>query len=109
LLHEQTLAETSRNSLMPSKHVVCGLRDKNRPRKPLWRGRIMTTEAIQAVQALKRANKYNQDNLDHVYITRVSRLLKDDLLAALKELQRQNEYELAIKCGTSQTYIFMLI
>lgn len=97
LLHEQARTETSRNSLKPFKHVVCGLRDKNRPRKPLSRGRIMTTEAIQAVQALKRANKYGQDKLDHIYITRVSRLLKDDLLAALTELQRQNEYELAIK------------
>lgn len=97
LLHKQTWAEASRNRLMPLKHVVCGLRDNNRPRKPLWRGRIMTTEAIQAVQALKRANKYSQDKVDHVCITRVSRLLKDDLLAALSELQRQNEYELAIK------------
>lgn len=73
--------------------ITCGLR--NGPRKPLWRKRVLSTEAIQAVQCLKLAQ--NSSKLEHVFSTKVSRLLKDDLLDTLAELQRQNELDLALK------------
>ncbi|RAL38471.1 hypothetical protein DM860_002449 [Cuscuta australis] len=77
-----------------SLQVVCGLR--NRARTPLWKSRLLSTEAIQAVQSMKLAAA-TPDALDRVFKTRVSRLLKRDLLDALAELQRQNEVELAVK------------
>ncbi|GAB4859098.1 hypothetical protein Ancab_010563 [Ancistrocladus abbreviatus] len=74
--------------------VTCGLR--NAPRKPLWRSRVLSTEAIQAVQSLKLA-KSSSSKLEEVFSTRLSRLLKADLLDTLSELQRQNELDLALK------------
>ncbi|XP_075507108.1 protein THYLAKOID ASSEMBLY 8-like, chloroplastic [Primulina tabacum] len=73
--------------------IACGLR--NGPRKPLWRKRVISTESIQAVQCLKLAQ--NSSKLEHVFSTKVSRLLKDDLLDTLAELQRQNELDLALE------------
>ncbi|CAH9080541.1 unnamed protein product [Cuscuta europaea] len=74
--------------------VVCGLR--NRPRKPLWRSRVLSTEAIQAVHSIKLAAA-TPNKLEQIFKDQVSRLLKRDLLDALTELQRQNEVDLAVK------------
>lgn len=73
--------------------ISCGLRGG--PRKPLWRGRVLSTEAIQAVQSLKLAK--SAAKLEYVFDSRISRLLKADLIATLEELQRQNEWEIALK------------
>lgn len=73
--------------------ISCGLR--SRPRKSLWRGRVLSTEAIQAVQSLKLAKSASK--LEDVFEGRIGRLLKADLIAALAELQRQNEWEIALK------------
>ncbi|XP_052207455.1 pentatricopeptide repeat-containing protein At1g62350-like [Diospyros lotus] len=75
--------------------VRCGLR--NAPRKPMWKKRVLSTEAIQAVQSLKLAKAKPSGKLDEVFRNRLSRLLKADLLDALAELQRQNEVDLALK------------
>lgn len=55
----------------------------------------MSTEAIQAVQCLKLAK--SPAKLEQVFNTRISRLLKADLLDTLGELQRQNELDLALQ------------
>ncbi|KAI3973331.1 hypothetical protein MKX01_020706 [Papaver californicum] len=73
--------------------TICGLRSG--PRKSLWRSRVLSSEAIQAVHSLKLAR--NTDKLDEVFSNRLSRLLKEDLIATLTELQRQNELELSLK------------
>lgn len=78
----------------PLRRISCGLRNIG-PRKPLWRSRFLSTEAIQAVQCLKLAK--SPSKLEHVFNTRLSRLLKADLLDTLTELQRQNELHLALK------------
>ncbi|KAK8949407.1 hypothetical protein KSP39_PZI006185 [Platanthera zijinensis] len=85
--------------------VRCGLRDG--PRKPLSRGRVLSKEAIQAVQALKLAKSSPRPSaaagaaddcrMADVFRGRIARLLKDDLLDVLKELQRQNEWEIALQ------------
>ncbi|XP_021845574.2 protein THYLAKOID ASSEMBLY 8-like, chloroplastic [Spinacia oleracea] len=74
--------------------ITCGLR-KIGPRKPLWRSSFLSTEAIQAVQSLKLAK--SPVKLQQVFNTRITRLLKADLLGALSELQRQNHLDLALK------------
>ncbi|XP_051146088.1 protein THYLAKOID ASSEMBLY 8-like, chloroplastic [Andrographis paniculata] len=74
--------------------ITCGLR--NGPRKPMWRSRVLSTEAIQAVQSLKLA-KDSSSKLDQVFCTKLSRLLKADLEDTLAELRRQNELDLALK------------
>lgn len=76
--------------------IRCGPRDN---RGPITRGRVLSTEAIQAVQALKRAHRANPTNLDddtHLSQT-LSRLIKADLIAAFKELLRQDHSEIALK------------
>ncbi|XP_044497223.1 protein THYLAKOID ASSEMBLY 8, chloroplastic-like [Mangifera indica] len=65
--------------------IRCGPRSN---RGPLVKGRILSIEAIQAIQSLKRAQKTN--SLSPSYPS-LSRLLKADLLAALRELLRQGE------------------
>lgn len=55
----------------------------------------MSTESIQAVQSLKLAK--TPSKLEHVFNTKLTRLLKADLLDTLAELQRQNELHLALK------------
>nr|DAD43470.1 TPA_asm: hypothetical protein HUJ06_001700 [Nelumbo nucifera] len=106
-LPQMGLLEKPRSSIFLNKHyrcslmaspglypkVSCGLRSG--PRKPLWRSRVLSTEAIQAVQSLKLAK--SNSKLDEVFSSRLSRLLKADLIATLMELQRQNEFELALK------------
>ncbi|KAL2920906.1 Protein THYLAKOID ASSEMBLY 8-like chloroplastic [Bienertia sinuspersici] len=77
--------------------ITCGLR-KIGPRKPLWRKSFLSTEAIQAVQCLKLAK--SPTKLEQVFNTKISRLLKADLLDTLSELQRQNELDLALKKET---------
>ncbi|KAL8487350.1 hypothetical protein ACS0TY_023866 [Phlomoides rotata] len=74
--------------------ISCGLR--NGPRKPMWRSRVLSTEAIQAVHSLKLAHN-SSSKLEQVFSSKIARLLKADLLDALAELQRQNELDLALK------------
>ncbi|XP_042475321.1 protein THYLAKOID ASSEMBLY 8, chloroplastic [Macadamia integrifolia] len=74
--------------------VRCGPRDN---RGPLHRGRILSIEAIQAVQALKRAERVNETQIDEFVSKTLSRLIKQDLLASLKELLRQDRCHLALK------------
>jgi len=78
---------------MPS---VCNMRDKGQNRGPLWRGRILSTEAIQAVQSLRRA-KGDPQRLEKAFASKIPRLLKKDLLAVLQELQRQDQCDLALQ------------
>ncbi|KAH7565263.1 hypothetical protein ACOSQ2_020776 [Xanthoceras sorbifolium] len=70
--------------------VRCGPRDN---RGPLVKGRILSTEAIHAVQSLKRARKANPTSPSYPSL---SRLIKTDLLASLRELLRQDECALAL-------------
>ncbi|XP_002530303.3 pentatricopeptide repeat-containing protein At1g62350 [Ricinus communis] len=74
--------------------VTCSLRGG--PRKPLWRSKRVSTEAIQAIQSLKLAKSSNP-RLHQVFNTKLSRLLKTDLLDVLEILQNQNELDLALK------------
>ncbi|XVF29472.1 hypothetical protein REPUB_Repub15cG0124000 [Reevesia pubescens] len=84
----------SHNLQLPNPSTVtCGLRGGTR--KALWKSRVLSTEAIQAVHSLKLANSTSK--LHHVFSTRLSRLLKADLLDTLAELQRQNEFHLSLK------------
>ncbi|EXB74541.1 hypothetical protein L484_026238 [Morus notabilis] len=73
--------------------IRCGPRDN---RGPLVKGRILSIEAIQAVQALKRAHRSDPSTLPTVASKTLSRLIKSDLLAALKELLRQDHCALAL-------------
>ncbi|KAI3526287.1 hypothetical protein L1887_05535 [Cichorium endivia] len=57
---------------------------------------VLSTEAIQAVQSLKLAAR-NPSKLHQVFDSKLSRLLKDDLLDAFAELQRQQHLELVVK------------
>lgn len=67
----------------------------------------MSTEAIQAVQVLKLAKSSQSKDpssssssslrLAEVFRNRIGRLLNGDLAAVLAELQRQNEWEIALK------------
>ncbi|XP_062008416.1 protein THYLAKOID ASSEMBLY 8, chloroplastic [Rosa rugosa] len=72
--------------------VRCGPRDK---RGPLVKGRVLSIEAIQAVQALKRAQRSDPD--PSLVSKTLSRLIKSDLVAALKELLRQDQCHLALQ------------
>ncbi|XP_023522652.1 protein THYLAKOID ASSEMBLY 8, chloroplastic-like [Cucurbita pepo subsp. pepo] len=74
--------------------VRCGPRDN---RGPLVKGRTLSTEAIQAIQSLKRAEKSDPTKLEQVLSTTLSRLLKADLVATLKELLRQDRCALALE------------
>lgn len=71
--------------------IRCGPRDN---RGPLVKGRVLSSEAIHAVQALKRAQR--SPNPPEVSRT-LSRLIKADLLATLRELLRQGHCDLALK------------
>lgn len=87
--------------LPPSHHrptrpslITCGPRD-GRPQ--LARGRMLSSEAILAVQALKRAARHHHpSDLPPVVSATLARLLKPDLLAALRELLRQGRTDLAL-------------
>ncbi|XAR50661.1 hypothetical protein NMG60_11005046 [Bertholletia excelsa] len=82
---------TTRRSFLP---VRCGPRDK---RGPLLKGRVLSTEAIQAVQALKRAQRTDPSKLDDVLSKTVGRLIKSDLIAAFDELLRQDHCQVALR------------
>ncbi|XP_010937828.1 protein THYLAKOID ASSEMBLY 8, chloroplastic [Elaeis guineensis] len=80
---------------LPKPHatpISCGPRDN---RGPLRRGRTLSTEAILAIQALKRT-RGDEPKVEHIVSTTLSRLIKADLLAALAELQRQDQWRLAL-------------
>lgn len=74
---------------------IITMSNRRRERRPLQRGRI-STETIQAVQALKRA-KNDPILLHRLFDSKVRRLIKFDLIALLRELQRQNEALLALQ------------
>ncbi|KAJ6991502.1 hypothetical protein D5086_014295 [Populus alba] len=74
--------------------ITCSLRGK--PRPPLWRAKRLSTEAIQAIQSLKLARS-STPRLEEVFDSKLSRLLKTDLLDTLAVLQNQNELDLALK------------
>eukprot|EP00250_Pteridium_aquilinum_P024189 c2859_g1_i1 orf=511-1287(-) len=78
--------------------MVGSSRNPGRPRAPIWRGRLLSNEALRVVQELKRARASGDDaRLSTVLKSKAVRLLKFDMLAVLTELQRQNECELALK------------
>ncbi|CAH1419565.1 unnamed protein product [Lactuca virosa] len=74
--------------------ITCGLRKPLRTRRRS--DGVLSTEAIQAVQSLKLAAR-NPSKLDQVFESKLTRLLKDDLLDAFAELQRQQHLDLALK------------
>ncbi|KAJ4954429.1 hypothetical protein NE237_011212 [Protea cynaroides] len=92
LLHEDRFRSTN-GRLRPFPQIACGLRKG--PPKSLWKSKVLSTEAIQAVHSLKLAK--SSSKLEEVFSSRIGRLLKDDLIATLAELQRQNEWKLALK------------
>ncbi|EHA8588743.1 protein THYLAKOID ASSEMBLY 8-like, chloroplastic [Cocos nucifera] len=87
--------------------IRCGLRGG--PRRPLWRGRVLSTEAIHAVHALKLAksspkprrssspNTKSHSRMEVVFRDKLGRLLKADQIAVLTELRRQNEWEMTLQ------------
>ncbi|KAK1282253.1 Pentatricopeptide repeat-containing protein [Acorus calamus] len=90
--------------------LVITMRDKGKNRRPIQKGRYLTTEAIQAVQALKRAATAETRTTDggsssfsssstvkRVIDSKVRRLVKLDLVAVLNELLSQNEGLLALQ------------
>ncbi|XP_020574427.1 pentatricopeptide repeat-containing protein At3g46870-like [Phalaenopsis equestris] len=77
----------------PASIIVSGPRDN---RQPLRRGRTLSSEAILTVQALKRARN-DEAEVNRIISTSVARLIRADLLAALTELQRQDQWQLALK------------
>ncbi|KDP43913.1 hypothetical protein JCGZ_20923 [Jatropha curcas] len=88
------LCEIPQKIHFQSSIITCSLRGGRR--KPLWRAKRLSTEAIQAIQSLKLAKSSNL-RLEEVFKDKVSRLLKADLLDTLEVLQNQNELDLAIK------------
>eukprot|EP01018_Ginkgo_biloba_P007469 Gb_18843 [translate_table: standard] len=76
-------------------HIVCSQR-ASQPKEPFVRGKVLTNESMQTVQALKRANG-DENKIQKVFQTRVSRLVKAELLTVLAELQRQDECDLALR------------
>ncbi|KAJ8535933.1 hypothetical protein K7X08_034334 [Anisodus acutangulus] len=74
--------------------VRCGPRSN---RGPLVKGRILSIEAIQAIQALKRAQRTDPTQIELQVSKTLNRLIKADLVAAFKELLRQDLCDLALK------------
>ncbi|KAM3246046.1 protein THYLAKOID ASSEMBLY 8, chloroplastic [Capsicum annuum] len=74
--------------------VRCGPRSN---RGPLLKGRILSIEAIQAIQALKRTQRMDPTQIQPHISKTLNRLIKADLIAAFKELLRQDLCELALK------------
>lgn len=72
--------------------IHCGPRDN---RGPLVKGRVLSSEAIQAVQALKRAQR-STTTFNTTLNKTLSRLIKSDLIATLRELLRQGHCDLAL-------------
>ncbi|KAG9445141.1 hypothetical protein H6P81_016481 [Aristolochia fimbriata] len=95
-------ASLSKNKITGGhRRLRCGLRDKGLSKKPFWRtSQDMSTEAIQASRALKLAFSDNQNpeqKIAAVFASRISRLLKADLLSLLSHLQRSDCCALALK------------
>ncbi|XP_057454347.1 protein THYLAKOID ASSEMBLY 8, chloroplastic [Lotus japonicus] len=78
-----------------SVQVRCG--GPRSQRGPLVKGRILSIEAIQAIQTLKRIQRTNPPNLTHLLSNTLTRLIKSDLLATLRELLRQQQCTLALQ------------
>ncbi|CAO2813350.1 unnamed protein product [Amaranthus hypochondriacus] len=95
LITHLSLSSRNPNPNSPPFSVYCGPRDN---RGPLVKGRVLSSEAIQAVQALKRAQRSTTAaNNDSQYLNKtLSRLIKSDLLATLRELLRQGHCDLAL-------------
>ncbi|XP_043718421.1 protein THYLAKOID ASSEMBLY 8-like, chloroplastic [Telopea speciosissima] len=86
------LVVVSRNGILDFKNYHDG-----RPRGPLWRGKkLLGKEALFVILGLKRF-KDNEEKLDKFIKSQVLRLLKMDMIAVLKELERQEELALALK------------
>lgn len=66
-------------------------------RTPLVKGRILSIEAIQAIQTLKRLHRTNPPNLSSLVSNTLTRLIKSDLLATLRELLRQQHCTIALR------------
>ncbi|KAL2338053.1 hypothetical protein Fmac_012499 [Flemingia macrophylla] len=66
-------------------------------RGPLVKGRILSIEAIQAIQTLKRLHRINPPNLADLESNTLTRLIKFDLVATLRELLRQQQCALALR------------
>ncbi|GMI78010.1 EMBRYO DEFECTIVE 3123, Thylakoid Assembly 8 [Hibiscus trionum] len=81
----------TRKSFTP---IRCGPRGN---RGPLVKGRVLSTEAIQAIQALKRAHRNSPSTTTLTPLPSLSRLIKSDLIAALRELLRQDQCTLALQ------------
>ncbi|XP_057732770.1 protein THYLAKOID ASSEMBLY 8, chloroplastic-like [Arachis stenosperma] len=66
-------------------------------RGPLLKGRILSIEAIQAIQTIKRIHRTNPPNHQTLISNTLTRLIKNDLLATLRELLRQQQCTLALR------------
>ncbi|XP_077213554.1 uncharacterized protein LOC143848483 [Tasmannia lanceolata] len=81
--------------------IVCGMRDKGLSKKPLWRtAQDMSSEAINASRALRLAysDPENSDRkIASVFDSKISRLLKSDLLSLLYHLQTSDNCALALQ------------
>ncbi|KAL1298349.1 hypothetical protein HN51_042722 [Arachis hypogaea] len=73
--------------------INCGLRASYKKKPP---SKVISKEAIQVIQALKLA-KSSPQKIDQILKERFTRLLKDDVLDVLSELQRQNYLDLSLK------------
>ncbi|XP_057472498.1 protein THYLAKOID ASSEMBLY 8, chloroplastic [Actinidia eriantha] len=74
--------------------IRCGPRDN---RGPLIKGRVLSTETIQAVQSLKRAHRGDPSKFADLLSKTLPRLIKSDPVAAFNELLRQDHCDLALK------------
>ncbi|XP_045789836.1 protein THYLAKOID ASSEMBLY 8, chloroplastic-like [Trifolium pratense] len=82
---------TTRRSYIP---VRCG--GPRSQRGPLVRGRFLSIEAIQAIQTLKRIHRTKPQDQTKLLTKTLTRLIKSDLVATLKELLRQQQCTLAL-------------
>lgn len=84
----------TRRSYIP---VHCG--GPRSQRGPLIKGRFLSIEAIQAIQTLKRINRINPQTQTETQLQTktLTRLIKSDLVATLKELLRQEQPTLALR------------
>lgn len=84
----------TRRSYIP---VHCG--GPRSQRGPLIKGRFLSIEAIQAIQTLKRINRINPQTQTETQLQAktLTRLIKSDLVATLKELLRQEQPTLALR------------
>ncbi|KAK9690224.1 hypothetical protein RND81_09G113500 [Saponaria officinalis] len=82
--------------------IRCGSGPRSN-RGPLVKGRILSKEAILAIQSLKRSHKTQSNDSQPLHVS-LSRLLKSDLMATLRELLRQDECALALKVFSTIRY-----